>query len=445
MLREVALKLFRGSVLALLLTLPGWRLVASAQDVPAPDAGGAAPRPAAPPAPPSPEAVQHWYDLSRLPFLPIPSVGTDPNSGTTVGILPVWLHTDENHQINRIIAPDLTHNPFFGWGAHGRLFEYPSQDTQWSIVIGAKQRVERTLDMEYQLGRLREGNFTSTTTANFDIDGTPRFFGVGNNTRLSAQTNYTAHTALFQEQLGWNLTHNWQLLYTIRKRIIKTTAGTLSEVPSIETLYPHVPGVLETESELLNRYSIVYDTRDELTAPRHGARVVVYGGVASRGGIFNPTMYTETGGDGRAYWSIRPDTVVAMHASIRYLPSAQRPLPFWALSSIGGDTSEVGGEQPLRGYGAGRFTDRNAFSASAEVRHIFWGFDAEGTHVDLEVAPFVDLGHVWGHTSSFPGSNLHKVGGVGFRAIARPSVVGYVDVGYGDEGAAVFTGLNYPF
>jgi hypothetical protein len=24
-------------------------------------------------------------------------------------------------------------------------------------------------------------------------------------------------------------------------------------------------------------------------------------------------------------------------------------------------------------------------------------------------------------------------------------VVGYVDVGYGTEGAAVFTGLNYPF
>ena len=39
----------------------------------------------------------------------------------------------------------------------------------------------------------------------------------------------------------------------------------------------------------------------------------------------------------------------------------------------------------------------------------------------------------------------HKVVGVGFRGIARPYVVGYVDVGYGTEGAEVFTGLNYPF
>jgi hypothetical protein len=40
---------------------------------------------------------------------------------------------------------------------------------------------------------------------------------------------------------------------------------------------------------------------------------------------------------------------------------------------------------------------------------------------------------------------LHKVVGIGVRGIARPSVVGYVDVGYGTEGIAVFTGINYPF
>ena len=34
---------------------------------------------------------------------------------------------------------------------------------------------------------------------------------------------------------------------------------------------------------------------------------------------------------------------------------------------------------------------------------------------------------------------------IGVRGIARPSVVGYVDIGYGTEGVAVFTGINYPF
>jgi hypothetical protein len=42
-------------------------------------------------------------------------------------------------------------------------------------------------------------------------------------------------------------------------------------------------------------------------------------------------------------------------------------------------------------------------------------------------------------------SGLHPVGGVGFRGIATPFVVGYVDIGYGSEGVAFFSGVNYPF
>jgi hypothetical protein len=40
---------------------------------------------------------------------------------------------------------------------------------------------------------------------------------------------------------------------------------------------------------------------------------------------------------------------------------------------------------------------------------------------------------------------LHQVYGIGFRGIARPSVVGYVDIGYGNSGVAAFTGISYPF
>ncbi len=67
------------------------------------------------------------------------------------------------------------------------------------------------------------------------------------------------------------------------------------------------------------------------------------------------------------------------------------------------------------------------------------------SHVEIEIAPFVDIGDVFARPTSFPIRQLHKVVGVGFRGIARPSVVGYVDIGYGSEGSAVFTGINYPF
>jgi len=65
------------------------------------------------------------------------------------------------------------------------------------------------------------------------------------------------------------------------------------------------------------------------------------------------------------------------------------------------------------------------------------------THVEL--APYLEFGNVFERATTSPVSHLHPVLGLGFRGIARPFVVAYVDVGYGQEGAAVFTGINYPF
>ena len=119
--------------------------------------------------------------------------------------------------------------------------------------------------------------------------------------------------------------------------------------------------------------------------------------------------------------------------------------PFWALSSIGGDRSVVGGPQTLRGFGEGRFYGRDAFVANIEFRQNVATLNALGTRLTLQVAPFYDTGRVFSRAATFPLDKLHNVLGVGFRGIAAPFIVGYVDVGYGSEGAAVFTGINYPF
>jgi hypothetical protein len=68
-----------------------------------------------------------------------------------------------------------------------------------------------------------------------------------------------------------------------------------------------------------------------------------------------------------------------------------------------------------------------------------------GTRVSLELAPFVDAGKVFANPGSSPVSHLHHAVGLGVRGVASPYVVGYVDVGYGQGRAAVFSGINYPF
>lgn len=407
-----------------------------ADEVPPPDASGAQPNTA-------PGVFSRWLNPSTAPFIPVPLIGSDPNSGTTLGLLPVWIKTDDDHEIRRIIAPDILHNPYFGYGVDGRVYAYSSKDEQWSIDAGIKERVERDIDAEYQIGRLRTELWSINYSLIFNRTGTPRFFGIGNESLAISETNYTNTQELAQVQIGLNLTPAWQILYTGRFQSDDVTPGTLQGIASIETRFGRILGV-GTNDQFLNRLSIVYDSRDDLVVPSHGMEWVAYGGGAARRGILNDSMYSEAGVDGRDFWPVADGTVLATHVALRYLPTSHE-VPFWALSSLGGGVSETGGEQPLRGYGEGRFYDRNSFSTSLELRRVVLSVDAISTRVDVELAPFIDIGRVFARTNTDPLEQLHHVFGVGFRGIAKPFVVGKVDVGYGSEGVAVFTGLYYPF
>ena len=398
--------------------------------------------PVVPPAAPS-TGLSRWFNPATAPFIPIPSIGTDPNSGTTVGVIPTWLQTDDQHEIRRIIAPDVVYNPNFGWGAHGRVFGYTSGDEQWSVVAGVKERVEREFDAEFQRGRLREERWSVNTSLIYDRDGTPRFFGIGNESPIIEETNYTAQQEEMQVQVGFNFSHAWQLQYTARLEIVDVLPGTLSRIDTIEARFGRILGV-GVNRQVLNRLALIYDTRDDLVIPRSGVQLIAYGGLASRDGLLNDSMFSEVGGDGRAFWPVAQDTVLVAHSAIRYLPTSHS-VPFWALSSVGGDESVVGGQQPLRGFGDGRFYDRDSFSSSMELRHKVATFAAASSSVDLELTPFIDVGRVFARNGTFPLDQLHHVYGLGFRGVARPFVVGYVDIGYGSEGVAAFTGLNYPF
>ena len=388
-------------------------------------------------------AVSRWLDPATAPFLPVPEIDVDPNSGTTLGIIPVRLRTDEQGSIRRIVAPDLIYNPYFGFGARGRWFGFPSDDVQWSLVGGGKERVEREFDAVYESGRLRQRPWSYRLEAVFDRSGTPRFYGIGNHSPAISQTNYTEQQAYAQGVLARNLNRIWQLAYTLRLRTVDVTPGSLAGIATIGSRFGRILGT-GVNNEILNRLALGFDTRDDPAIPSHGQQIELYSGLASRRGVLNASLYREYGLDARGYWPIGTRCVFVAHVALRYLPVTTRT-PFWALSSVGGDASVLGGVQPLRGFGDSRFYDRNAFAANFELRLRPITTRIGNTSVDIELAPFVDLARVFARAGTSPLSQLHKVGGLGVRAIARPTVVGYVDIGYGTEGTAVFTGINYPF
>jgi len=398
--------------------------------------------PATAPAAPPPSGLAHWLDPATAPFIPIPAIDTEPHNGLTLGVIPTWLQTNSRNEIERITAPDIIHSQYFGWGAHMRVLGYPSADTQWSVEGGLKQRVEREFDGRYLTGQTRTGAVSWSIEAIYDRSGTPRFFGFGNQSVRADETSYVDNQALVAASIGRNFTPRLQLAYLVRPRYVEVLPAVLHGLPSIGTRFPALKGI-GSEHELQHSAMLTYDTRDSLIMPHSGARYIIYDGFVSRA-AGSSVSYSFFGAEARHYWALGPDVTLAWHAAARYMPAAGNA-PFWALSSLGGDRSVTAEREPLRGYGSDRYIDRNMFASGAELRTRVASFDAFGTRVSLEVAPFVDAGKVFAGLGASPFSKLHATPGLGVRGVASPFVVGYVDIGFGHGKAAVFSGIDYPF
>jgi hypothetical protein len=393
-------------------------------------------------APAADGGLSRYLDPATAPFIPIPEIDLDPYSGTTLGLIPTVLHTNAQNEIDEIIAPDVIHNQYFGWGSRMRVFGFPSVDEEWMVVGGGKQRVEREFDARFATGERHQRAWSFSIEAVYDRSGSPRFFGVGNETLNSNQTNYLDNQARLDLAVGRNFSPSLQLGYLVRARYVDVLPGVLPGVPSIATLFPGQLGS-GAQHELQQRLTLTYDTRDSPVIPHEGVRYLAYAGVVTRA-LASSVSYSYVGAVACGYQPLGRDVTLAWHAALRYMPSA-KDAPFWALGSLGGDLSVPGESEPLRSDGTDRYLDRNLSAAGAELRTRVATFDAFGTEVGLELAPFVDLGKVFADPGASPLSHLHNAAGLGVRGIASPHVVGYVDVGYGQGRGAVFSGINYPF
>jgi len=381
-------------------------------------------------------------DPNSWPFIPVPEVATDPNGGVTYGVLPVWLFTDNKNEISSILAPDINANSTLGPGGNFRYLAYPSSDTNWYAEAGAQETIARNVDIDYQTGRQHKKWISFEGRFFFEKDPTERFFGTGNDSHEGNQSNYTTKQIYGEAILGINFNDKLQLSMMERPRYVRIEDGGFTSVPSIFKQFPHQKG-LDGGSEVLSQWMIQYDSRDSVDIPRSGTLGRLYYGVADRR-FGSSISYNRFGGELREFYSVGERITFAGHVFNEYEPAGGE-IPFWSQARLGGDESLLTDQETLRGYGTGRFIDNNLFVMNVEMRTRVWDKTIFGTHGTLELAPFAEAGRV-GHEMGYnPFSDLHPVGGIGFRGIAEPFVVGFVDIGWGGEGAAVFSGINYPF
>jgi len=368
-------------------------------------------------------------------FIPLPEILTDPNEGNTYGALSVVLFLDENKIIKYILAPDVRYNKITGVYPAFRLFGFPSLDKKWSIVLRKSQHIDEDYEFVYEDNSFWQDRLRLSADLEFGQDSTERFFGFGNGSSENDESNYTAREGVGVVRLNYRLQPTLELTYQSRVRVFRVRKGGVDSFPFIGTEHPDTPG-LGGATIVGQEIGLLYDSRDDTNIPREGGLGLFTAEFIPRllGSSFSAIKYAA---EVRKFIPFRERFVLAMHSRINYLQSNDE-VPFF-------EQNDVGGRRSLRGFGSGRFVDRNSFFASAELRTRVYSRQIFGVNAELELAPFFDFGQVFQSSRSSPFNDLHAVGGLGFRGVVRPQVVGFVDLGLGEQGAAVFTGLEYPF
>jgi outer membrane protein assembly factor BamA len=217
--------------------------------------------------------------------------------------------------------------------------------------------------------------------------------------------------------------------------VFRVRHGGVDNLPFIADEHPGTPG-LGGATIVGQELGLLYDTRDDTNIPHQGALGLFTAEVVPRQ-LGSSLSFVKYGAEARKFVPFRERFVLAMHVRADYI-QGPNDIPFFEQNDIGGRSS-------LRGFGSGRFVDKNRFFASTELRTRVYGREIFGVNAQLELAPFFDFGEVFHSSRDSPFTDLHAVGGLGFRGVVPPQVVGFVDVGLGEQGLAVFTGLDYPF
>ena len=371
-----------------------------------------------------------------LSVIPLPEILTDPNEGNTYGFMPVVLLLDQQGRIEHILAHDIRWNEITGFFPAFRLMGYPSVDQQYFITLRKSQEIDEDYIGEYQQRDLLDGRASVLTNLTYWRDSRLRFFGFGNATEDDTETNYTQRRLAFYLRLGirpW--VDSVELGWSTRFEDVSIKEGGVDDLPFTGDLFPETNG-LDGSTVHAQGFSVAYDDRDSPSIPSTGTFGMAHVEIIERR-LGSSQSFVKYGFEVRRFVPFRDRYVLAVHGLLDYISGASRA-PFYERSTIGG-------KKTLRGFGEGRFVDSNRFSSTVELRTRAYDREVFGVDLEVELAPFVDAGQVFDSATKLPFRDLHFVGGLGFRGIVRPQVVGFVDLGFGSEGTAVFTGLDYPF
>ena len=369
-------------------------------------------------------------------YFPIPAVSTSKNDGNEVGLIVPILGTNPDGELKYIVAPMIVHNSIVGTRGSLNLFRYEPGGREIRFIGSYTEEIERRVAFSYADPAFSQGRYSLNFGASFFKNATSRFFGLGETTSESGQSNYTGREARVNWRFGVYANEVTQIAFGQRFRDVRLQKGA-TDLPFTGDQFPAVDGVQGETIILGHRATFYYDTRNNLISPTDGMAVTAYAEINQNLRNGDHPIYSRYELEVKKLFpSESKRAILIVRANLQATIGTQ--VPFFEQSSLGGQNN-------LRGYGVDRFIDKNLVALSIEQRIHLIRTKIAGTTADFEIAPFLDTGQVFNDYKDVTFNNYRITPGIGFRGIVRPNVVGRVDYGYSREGGAIFAGLDFPY
>ncbi len=369
-------------------------------------------------------------------YFPIPSVSTSKNDGNDAGLIVPILTSDADGELKYIVAPMLIHNSIVGARGVINVFRYDPGGRETRFIGSYTEKIERKVVFSYADPAFSQGRYSLNFGASFFKNATSRFFGIGQVTSESDQTNYTAREGRVNWRFGVYANEVTQISVGQRFRSVRLQRGAI-DLPFTVERYPTVDGVQGESLILGHRATFYYDTRNSLVLPTDGMAVTAFAEVNQNIRNGDHPIYSRYGLEVKQLFpSESKHAILVVRADLQATIGTQ--VPFFEQSSLGGQNN-------LRGFGVDRFIDQHLVALSIEERIHMARAKIAGVTADFEIAPFLDTGQVFRDFKDIAFRNYRMTPGIGFRGLVKPNVVGRIDYGYSREGGAVFAGLDFPY
>jgi outer membrane protein assembly factor BamA len=386
-------------------------------------------------------AFLRWmlHPQERGMMLSLPVVDTDPNRGVEYGVMPIWVLREKNgDRIEQIHAPSLTYNKYFGFTPTYRYFYYPQADATL-VARGSASKFEHEVMAQYDDKTFKDTEFDVSLRAQWNRDSGQRYFGRGPDSPHDHETNYREDYIQYLASVGVPIMpqSHWRAHISDWLTAEKISDGPLPGLQAFSVVFPKSSQAAAGREVIhVERLTLDYDTRDQAVTTSRGAFLQAFDEFSAKD-LGSGEEFSRYGIDARYFLPCNEERTSVTAAQIKF-EQLLGNAPFWL-------ESRLGGKYALRAYGDGRYTDRGMIVGNVEQRFTVYKNKMADIWTEFELAPFVGLGTVFDHPQAMAGRYARPVVGSAFRAVARPQVVGSVDVGVGQEGVAVFMDINYSF